>query len=366
MGNSRSGTTGRLLLLCAAYFILYVINGTFAKYFTGEHHLNMPELTYNFNNTLGSVFVAILIPIVARWYRMPWSKRHAFGPFTVPVEMPYIILSGICTAIIIPGTTLMYTVKGLSVMVAMVIMRGCIIVVSRIVDAIQIRQGLLKKKIFPEENWAVVFALLGLATSLLYKTISSWLESFDIASGASSTAPAAGVLDQFHYIVLGLYVLAYGVRLYWMNYYKNTRGTSPQDNKGYFAIEQITAVLTLGALVTLTLWATSAFHLTTVMLTDLQTAAHDPTPLAIASGLPYGLIAFVSVFIFMYQGRTATFAGVVNRLTSLLAGIGATIAAHIYLKDPMPKVQDWVSIGFVLIAVYYLARAEQKRKTASS
>ena len=64
----------------------------------------------------------------------------------MPVEIPYIIASGVCTAVVVPTTTLMYSFKNISVMVAMVVMRGAVIVIGRVVDEIQIRQGILKKR----------------------------------------------------------------------------------------------------------------------------------------------------------------------------------------------------------------------------
>ena len=63
----------------------------------------------------------------------------------------------------------------------------------------------------------------------------------------------------------------------------------------------------------------------------------------------------------MFKGRTATFAGLVNRLTSLVAGTAATLVSFFAFQGKFPKVQDWVSLVFILIAVGFLSRAEQKR-----
>jgi drug/metabolite transporter (DMT)-like permease len=63
----------------------------------------------------------------------------------------------------------------------------------------------------------------------------------------------------------------------------------------------------------------------------------------------------------MFQGRTATFAGVVNRLTSLLAGTTSTLLmAWIWHQKP-PSVQDWASFLFILVAVGFLTQAERHR-----
>ena len=87
----------------------------------------------------------------------------------------------------------------------------------------------------------------------------------------------------------------------------------------------------------------------------------DPRLDAIISGIPWGIVAFFSVFLFMFQGRTATFAGLVNRLVSLVAGTTATLALALFFGQRPPRIQDWVSFGFILVAVGFLSRAEKKR-----
>ena len=66
-----------------------------------------------------------------------------WGKLEFPSELLYIVPSGICTAVVIPTTTLMYMLP-ISVMVAMVIMRASVIIISRVVDAIQIHQNILR------------------------------------------------------------------------------------------------------------------------------------------------------------------------------------------------------------------------------
>jgi hypothetical protein len=63
----------------------------------------------------------------------------------------------------------------------------------------------------------------------------------------------------------------------------------------------------------------------------------------------------------MFKGRTATFAGLVNRLTSLVAGTAATLVSHWLFGGKFPKPQDWASLGFILVAVAFLTAAETKR-----
>ncbi len=362
MTKKFSGSTAQLVRLCLGYFLLYTVTGVLAKFFTGGPTPRLTELAYLFNNTLGGSAIALTVVLLFRWTKLKSQQYITIGAWKVPVEALYIIPSGICTAVIIPGTTLMYTMKGVSVMVAMVIMRGCIIIVSRLVDALQIRQGILTKKVYAEENWAVAFALLALGTHLLFVPVVHIIDRFGYPASKFFNLPTGNSgFDLFHGVVLVMYVLAYSVRIYIMNYFKNTRGPGAQDNKSFFAIEQIAANLTMVVLVWLTLSIASAQELPTKHLSDFIGAVHRPSPMAILSGLPYGVLAFFSVFIFMFQGRTATFVGVVNRLISLLAGVAATLLTALWLSGKMPSIQDWTSVGFMLVAVYFLTKAEKKR-----
>lgn len=112
--RTEDGSTGRLLQYCAAYFFLYVITGVAVKYFQGPVDAGYPGFTsiqYLIFSTLSSAIVCLGVIVVLGWFRG-----------TVKSEIPLIMISGVCTAVVIPTTTLMYTLP-ISVMVAMVIMR---------------------------------------------------------------------------------------------------------------------------------------------------------------------------------------------------------------------------------------------------
>ena len=161
--------------------------------------------------------------------------------------------------------------------------------------------------------------------------------------------------------VLASYIAAYSIRIYIMNYYKNTRPKGAKlDNNGFFAIEQITATVVIGAAVVALFYSGSEVE----QVKAIHGAIADAKPMwgwATLSGVAYGMVAFFSVFIFMFKGRTATFAGLVNRLTSLVAGTASTLIIALFFGGKLPKIQDWVSLGLILVAVAFLSMAERKR-----
>lgn len=339
MFKTAEGSTGRLIQLCLGYFSFYVVFGVATKCFTGKAAVFTPAMTdmeFLVWSSLGGSLICLLVIFAGGWQRS--------GAEGIPPEYAYIIPSGLCTAIVIPTTTLMYMLLK-SVMVAMVIMRASVIVISRLVDEVQIRQGILKKTVYWQENAGVVFAVAAAATQIFLAKS----EDFDFLHN-----PAAMT-------VLCTYISAYSVRIYIMNYYKNTRPAgAPLNNKWFFAIEQIAASVAM--LVAAVVVYNSAS--TAAPVAAFQAALASPHAAVLPANLAgavYGMVAFFSVFIFMFKGRTATFAGLVNRLTSLVAGTTATLVSYFLFKGRFPSVADWASLALILVAVGFLSMSERRR-----
>jgi hypothetical protein len=351
MWNTTEGSTGRLIQLSIGYFFFYVITGVTVKYFTGSSDAGFPgmnQVEYLIYSTIGGNAIALSVALGLRWYHLKSNKIISVLGLRFPQEFLYIIPSGICTAVVIPTTTMMYLLP-ISVMVAMVIMRASIIIISRLVDEIQIRKGILKKSVYAEENIAVIFALMAAAINLI------WV--------------APGDFDFVHSIaaitILSSYIIVYAIRIYIMNYYKNTRAKGVAlDNNGFFAIEQITATIAMVLAGYVLFNSTEWFNTANEQLIVFRRSISEPHPewgWGVLAGTAFGMVAFFSVFIFMFKGRTATFAGLVNRLTSLVAGTAATIVSFVLFGGKFPKMQDWLSLGFIFVAVYFLSHAEKKR-----
>ncbi len=352
-GKTPEGSTGRLIQLCAGYFLFYVATGLIVKVFTGGVNGASPRmndiafLTYN---TLGANLTCLIPAVVLGWWRLKSIRPIRVGRWEFPSELLYIIPSGICTAVVIPTTTLMYTLP-ISVMVAMVIMRASVIVIGRVVDEVQIRQGILDKRVYWEENAAVIFAILAASIELFFSNGGS----FDFIHNRAAM------------VILTSYIAAYAIRIYIMNYYKNTRPKgAPLDNRAFFATEQIAASITMALLATFVFFSPRFFESwgQARQVMDFVASIQIPVPgwgWAALSGVAFGVVAFFSVFIFMFKGRTATFTGLVNRLTSLVAGTTATLLGWAFFGSKFPTLQNWISLGFVLVAVAFLTRAEKKR-----
>lgn len=352
MWKTSEGSTGRLIQLCIGYFLFYVVTGITVKYFLGSAAKGFPGMngmTFLPYSTWGGVSIVLAVVLALRWFRLKSIRPIRWGGFEFPSEYLYIIPSGVCTAVVIPTTTLMYTLP-ISVMVAMVIMRASVIVIGRVVDAIQIRRGILKKTVYLEENVAVVFAVIAASMKVFGKSAGG----FDFLQSKAAL------------IIFSCYISAYAVRIYIMNYYKNTRPKGESlNNKAFFTIEQFAATITL-ALVTLLIFTSPAlFDWGKAPQVQLFNSAFtDPHPMWLSAsfaGMAFGIVAFFSVFIFMFKGRTATFTGLVNRLTSLIAGTTATLVMWAFFGSRFPSKSDWIALFFIFVAVGFLTIAERRR-----
>jgi hypothetical protein len=351
MWRTSEGSTGRLIQLCLGYFVFYVITGVAVKYFLGSPELGFPGMKgpeYLVYSTAGGSAIAIAVVVALRWWRLQSVRPVRFAGLRFPYELLVIVPSGVCTAVVIPTTTLMYMLP-ISVMVAMVIMRGSVIVISRAVDAIQIRQGLLHKRVYGEENVAVLFAIAAVAVNV-----------FGAGPGGFDFLRSKPAMT-----ILGSYVVAYSIRIYIMNWYKNTAGRGvKRDNRMFFGVEQIAASATLVLAAVVVYHSPTLFGAGGEVVETFRGAIATPHPQwtgGILSGTAFGIVAFFSVFLFMFKGRTATFAGLVNRLTSLIAGTTATLIFHFAFGGRFPRPKDWISLGLILVAIGFLTRSERKR-----
>ncbi|MBK7255115.1 MAG: hypothetical protein IPI04_14720 [Ignavibacteria bacterium] len=114
MWKTEEGSTGRLIQLCIGYFVFYVITGVSVKYFLGSADQGFPgmhDLEYLVYSTIGGNLLALAVVLILRWYKLQSNNAIKFLGMNLPVELIYIIPSGICTAVVIPTTTLMYSLR---------------------------------------------------------------------------------------------------------------------------------------------------------------------------------------------------------------------------------------------------------------
>src|SRR4026209_1054202 len=112
MWKTEEGSTGGLLQLSSSYFLFYVITGVTVKHFQGaaaDGYPGMAELEFLVYSTLGGTLICAGVVFALRRFHLQSIRRITILGVSVPSELLYIIPSGICTAVVIPTTTLMYS-----------------------------------------------------------------------------------------------------------------------------------------------------------------------------------------------------------------------------------------------------------------
>jgi uncharacterized membrane protein YdcZ (DUF606 family) len=270
--------------------------------------------------------VGMLVFITAmRWWRYAHHSR-VLG-LSLPHPSRWTFLSGLCTALIIATTTLAYTFEGISIVFAMLLMRGGLLVMAPIVDAISRR----KVRWF---SWAA----LGCAMVALLMGL------FDTRSYALS---AIAVLD------IAVYLAAYFVRLRFMSRLAKTSDSA--TNRRYFVEEQMTAAPMLLVMLSLTALLGGDGRLP-------ELVRHGFTAYWLAPF--FGSIVLLGLFsqgtgifgsMIFLDRRENSFCVPVNRSSSVLAGVLASfwVATHAGQSPPAPS--QIVGAVIIIVAILFLS-----------
>jgi hypothetical protein len=290
--------------------------------------------------TIASLVGMFIFITMKGWWRYA-HRRTVFG-VSVPSPGPWTFMSGLCTGAIIGTTTLAYTIDGASIVFMMLLMRGGVLMIAPIVDAVSRRR-------VQWPSWVALGLSLG-AVGVATGPGADWRLSL-----------AAG-LD------LALYLLAYFIRLRAMS--RLAKADDPEMSLRYFVEEQMVAtpaiVLTLVALAIVGEGA---------VMTDIregftQVFARGRILEEVSIGL---LSQGTGIFggLILLDRRENAFTVPVNRASSILAGVLATAVLSVWLGQRGVDGRELVGALLVMIAMAVLSvptlmKARQARAAAGS
>ncbi|WP_240359363.1 hypothetical protein [Pyxidicoccus trucidator] len=310
------------------YFAAYAPYSALTKALSGGSLPGMEHGISGFTllpvSTSASLVGMFLFLTLKGWWRYA-GHREVLG-VRVPVPGRWTLLSGLCSAAIIGTTTLAYTLPGASIVFMMLLMRGGVLVLAPVVDALSGRRV----------RWPSWVAL-GLSLSAL-----------GVATGTnvSATLTLLATLD------VGIYLAAYFFRLRAMSNLAKSgvRAVSIR----YFVEEQMVATPALvGTLAVLALLGgdgilgelragftgfLSRGHLLEEVLVGL---------LSQGTGIFGGLI--------LLDARENAFTVPVNRASSVLAGVVATAVLAAWWGLPGVGATEWVGASLIIAAMMVLA-----------
>ena len=273
--------------------------------------------------------IAVVLGILGFITLMNWWKhaahRRVFG-ISIPFPRRLTFLSGICMAVIMATTTLVFTFEGVSIVLVLVLMRAGVLIMAPLVDSIAQRRV----------RWFSWVAMLISLAALL------------VALGdAANYKLSVAVI-----VTLAAYLTAYFIKLQLMSKLAKTDDTN--TSLRYFVEEQMVASPLL--LIALALMAFIGvgdvmnefrFGLTTFL-------SSSGAMFALLVGFCYAGLCICTSLIFLDR-RENTFCVPMHCGSSLLAGLSATYVVNFVFHQAPISQPQLVSTGLIVSALVFLS-----------
>lgn len=276
-------------------------------------------------SNIAALVTSIIFITTMGWWKFA-GKRRILGR-ELPWPNRWTALSGLGSSAVIITTTLAYTFSGTSIVFMMLLLRGGMLVLAPIVDAVAGRrvQGL---------SWVALALSLG-----------SLIVAF-VGEGGDAKLTKLAMID------VAVYLAAYFVRLRFMS--RLAKSDDPNATKRYFVEEQLVAtpalVLALG-------------------IAALVGPSDIAAPLAAGFRAEGGAVVLgLTILIGVLSQGTGIFGGLilldrrensfcvpVNRASSMLAGLCASLSLAALTTASPPSGSEYVGAGLVVAAILVLS-----------
>lgn len=269
------------------------------------------------------------------WWRH--ATRMTIAGRSLPRPTRWTFLSGLCTSAIIATTTLAYTFDGISIVFMMLLLRGGVLVLAPIIDALSGRRV----------RW---FSLVGLLLSISALLV-AFLEDKDQGFGLTQLA----ILD------VAVYLLSYFIRLQFMS--RLAKSDDADQRTRYFVEEQMvgTPALLLFLGVCALIDHGEFMHLVRAGFTSFLARA----PVVIATGVVIGIFSQgTGIFggLILLDKRENTYCVPVNRCSSILAGVAASYLAMGLFDGKPPSSYELGGAALIIAAILVLTLPLLKKR----
>jgi protein-tyrosine-phosphatase len=328
MTSSRRQFKLRIWGLALGYFAFYLPYSVLIKLLTTKLWPGIQTQVSGFRLLPGVLISTVLVMLVVVSIKGWWKfigRRNVFGR-SIPCPGGLVILSGLGTALIIATTTLAFTFSGVSILFALVLMRGGVLMIAPAVDLLFGRRV----------RWFSWIALvLAIAAVLLAIANVDRIEmKFVVAA------------------VIGLYLTGYLFRLPCVTRLAKTE--DPTITRRYFVDEVTIALVFLIVIpVVLALIGKGEFLLELRYgFTHLFTS-NIALPSFLIGGL-YACLYWFGTLIYL-DCRENTFCIPLNRGSSLLAGVVGSFLLFFAFNQPAPNEVQLAGAGMIVVALLFLS-----------
>jgi hypothetical protein len=326
-GSRRTFTLG-IWALALGYFAFYAPYAALVRVTTTGAPQPIDGVAFRLGMVLAaglatSVVMALTITFLG-WWRYP-GRRVLLGT-SVPWPTRRTLLTGLATAAIIYATTLMYTFSGVSILLAMLLMRAGVLMLAPVVDS------LFKRRVRWFSWTAFALSLLALAA------VAAELPNYRLTWALAAT--------------VSVYIVAYAVRLHGMNSLAKSQDRNATCR--YFVEEQLVAMAALiGVPVVMAVVGSSGMS-EGIRHGFTAFASADALWPSLLIGLLYGSLYWFGTSVYLDR-RENTFCISLNRCSSVLAAVVASYGLSFLAGHTGPNAGELTGAGLILSAMAVLS-----------
>ncbi|MCF7832371.1 MAG: hypothetical protein K9N05_02190 [Candidatus Marinimicrobia bacterium] len=271
---------------------------------------------------LATLATMIIVISILGWWK--YAKHSTIFGISIPHPTKWTLLSGVFTSLIIGTTTLAYTFEGVSIVLAMLLMRGGVLIIAPIVDTITKRSV----------RWFSWVGLVGALSALLIPIFDAKGFKIPLLLG----------------IVIAIYLFSYFMRFQFMS--QNAKSDKKEVNLRYFVEEQMVSTPVL--VIFLGLFALLNNNIGADV--RLGWTAHWDQPylwaLLLIGALSQGT-GFFGTLVFLDKSEN-TYCIPVNRSSSILAGVIAAFLLSIFPNQGLPRTSQLIGAAIIVVSILFL------------
>lgn len=318
----------RIWWLALGYFAFYALYSFLIKILTTQMWPGVDGPVSGFR-LLPAVTIATAVVLLAiitwqGWWK--YASRSEFIGVKIPTPPTLVLLSGLGTAVIIATTTLAFAFTGVSILFALLLMRGGVLIIAPAVD-------------------------------LLFKRRVRWFSW--VALGLTLPALAIALLDVNNYrltsvaaLTIGAYLCGYLLRLPCLT--SLAKQEDDEITRRYFVDESTVALLLLVATPVLLALVGRGEIMLELRRGFVDIFASSVTVPALTIGALYAGLYLFGTLIYL-DCRENTFCIPLNRASSLLAGLVATFGLAVLFGQTVPSEAQLGCAGLIVLALLFLS-----------
>jgi protein-tyrosine-phosphatase len=329
-------------LFAIGYFISYVPYSALAKAMT-QGYLTPGQTPVSGFAILPATLLGTIITmplLIAAFGGFHFTSTRRVLGREVPFPRIDTLVSGLGFAAIMATTTLAYSFAGISIVLALVLMRAGVLTIAPVVDVIA------RRPVHPYSWTALALSFVAITVAL------SQVGSYALTIGAVAN--------------LSLYLCGYFARLSMMS--RHAKVADESVNRRFIAEECIVAMVALAAIAALIVLIGGCGATVTLECgSDVSLIANPLLGPALLTGIAYGFLGIFATLIYLNRLEN-TFAIPVFCCASLLSGLVASQGlAWLYGAPPL-RGADFVSSGLIMLAgfVLYARSTPQAAGTATA